>query len=611
MEPPAGSSGRRRRTEYGKRSKQGCRTCISKKVKCDECHPRCGRCIRLDLCCEWAGIESPLAVRRRGHGPIKDRDNWQPAIISPKPQTSVDQQQHSQDGRAMSVNLPDSHNTLVPVSGRTETPSSESLMPCELPNLLAAQGAGSEQTVRSSTYANRDDDLISGNSFVVERRSALSLRQNSLPQLPSSTCLHPSLQPPMFTFSRVPAMIESSDVQAVAFHRGVFAPLKSTRASAESAHSIFLDHAIQNDMALHFLLAVSHSELAIYRGECVRAPPESWLHFRHGSQLLSNHRNELARPNHVATLLSFLYMYIFWMRRGPFDKSMLRELSRSVLLHVKTYNLDNLCAASTRIGSDATSMPDNVVISRILTYLYDRDGFCYFFGCGGAFASYVSDNHEKRSRIWRLSQMGYPWSTDPGPAASSTTHGACFEDGRITEVYFQLIAIHHDINRYSQAREASGLEIKIRIHLEHLEKEQRSLFKMVDECERRASTPCLMALVTVSFYHALVIYLHRGRESPFSGRPVPNGIQLALGKLVSTAYYTVASGPVQLLERFQWALLIAGIETNDPVHRDWVRGNIADPSMKSTLETILDAQQTRPVSMREIRQLVSGVNVST
>ncbi|KAK6216123.1 hypothetical protein LQW54_003899 [Pestalotiopsis sp. IQ-011] len=72
------------------------------------------------------------------------------------------------------------------------------------------------------------------------------------------------------------------------------------------------------------------------------------------------------------------------------------------------------------------------------------------------------------------------------------------------------------------------------------------------------------------------------------------------------SYYTVASGPVQLLERFQWALLIAGIETNDPVHRDWIRGNIADPSLKSALELVLDAQRRRPVSMREIRQLVSG-----
>lgn len=284
-------------------------------------------------------------------------------------------------------------------------------------------------------------------------------------------------------------LIENSDLQAVAFHRGVLAPLKSTRASAESAHSIFLDRAIGNDMALHFLLAVSHSELAIYRGECIRAPQESWHHFHHGSQLLSNHRNQLSKPDHVATLLSFLYMYMFWMRRGPFDQSMLRELSRSVLLHVKTYKLDNLGNAD---GSGtAAAVPDKVLISRILTYLYDRDGFCYFFGCGGAFANYVSDHHDKGSQIWRLSQTGYPWSPSIPAPAPGTNQGARLENKRITDVYFQLIAIHHDINRYSQDCEIYGLETKIRTHLERLG-------KVISSFPRHC---CLCHIYTASTYN--------------------------------------------------------------------------------------------------------------
>lgn len=579
MELPGGDRARRRRTEYGKRSKQGCRTCISKKVKCDEHHPRCGRCVRLDLSCEWARVETSLAVRRRGYGPIKGRDNWQPPVISPKPQTCVDQLQDD----APSARRVGSHGDARPLeSGRLESSST----PANTCDLALEHGVALEDPAIPRLQRDIEQDVA-----------------------PSSPCPSAVVLLPRLTINRTMTLIENSDLQAVAFHRGVLAPLKSTRASAESAHSIFLDRAIGNDMALHFLLAVSHSELAIYRGECIRAPQEAWHHFRHGSQLLSNHRNQLSRPDHVATLLSFLYMYMFWMRRGPFDQSMLWELSRSVLLHVKTYNLDNLGDAD---GSGtATAMPDKVLISRILTYLYDRDGFCYFFGCGGAFANYVSDHHDKGSQIWRLSQTGYPWSPSIPAPAPGTNQGARLENKRITDVYFQLIAIHHDINRYSQECEIYGLETKIRTHLERLGKEEKCTFNIVDECERRASKPGLMALVTASFYYAILIYLHRSRHSPFGGRPVPSDIQSALGKLVSTAYYTVASGPVQLLERFQWALLIAGIETNDPVHRDWVRGNIADPSLKGTLELVLDAQRTRPLSMREIRQLVSGVNGST
>lgn len=120
-----------------------------------------------------------------------------------------------------------------------------------------------------------------------------------------------------------------------------------------------------------------------------------------------------------------------------------------------------------------------------------------------------------------------------------------------------------------------------------------------------------MTLVTVTFFYALQIYFYRSRNSAFGELPVPAKVQNALSELVSTAYYTVATGPVQLLERFQWALLIAGIETYDPVHQDWISTNIADPGMKCALQVTLDAKKTRSISMRAIRQLVSGVSFST
>lgn len=132
---------------------------------------------------------------------------------------------------------------------------------------------------------------------------------------------------------------------------------------------------------------------------------------------------------------------------------------------------------------------------------------------------------------------------------------------------------------------------------------------MAAEGRDGASTPSLMALVSVTFYHALEIYLHRSRDSHFRALPVPAEVQRALSELMSMAYHTVATGPVQLLERFQWALLMAGTETRNPVHREWVSRNIADPSMRTALQLItLSIGETQTISMQEIRRLVSGVN---
>lgn len=117
-----------------------------------------------------------------------------------------------------------------------------------------------------------------------------------------------------------------------------------------------------------------------------------------------------------------------------------------------------------------------------------------------------------------------------------------------------------------------------------------------------------MALVTVTFYYALQIYFHRSQNSAFGELPIPAKVQTALSELVATAYYTVATGPVQLLERFQWALLIAGTETRDPIHQEWISRTIADPSMKYALQLILKTRKRHCISMRAVRQLVSGVS---
>ena len=115
-----------------------------------------------------------------------------------------------------------------------------------------------------------------------------------------------------------------------------------------------------------------------------------------------------------------------------------------------------------------------------------------------------------------------------------------------------------------------------------------------------------MALVAVTIFHALEIYLVRSKDSAFGELPVPSEVQRALKDLLTTAYYTVATGPVQLLERFQWALLIAGIETHDPIHRDWISASISDPAIKGIFQLVLSAKGSSGITMQAVRRLVGG-----
>ncbi|RMJ16500.1 hypothetical protein CDV36_003834 [Fusarium kuroshium] len=405
-----------------------------------------------------------------------------------------------------------------------------------------------------------------------------------------------------FTLPMDPApSIGTIDSQAVAFHRTVLAPMKSTQVAAVSSHTLFLDFAIQNRMALHLLLAFSHSELAIHQGYSDRPPLESYLHFQHGSQLFTQQLESFMHTNHVAMMLSFLYLYMFWMRRHPFDVSRLKELSASVLVYVRAFALDELCAN----GAPDTGISEPVILSRILTYIYDRDVFCGFFGCGESFAGYVDENHEKRQKIWQLSRL--PFSNDQSSMWSGSQGSSRNHHRMILDVYFALITIQREINRYSQGSEeqalAMGLGIKRK--LERIREEQAFLFELAAAGTQQGSTTPLMALVTVTIFHALEIYLARSRDSALGELPVPSEVQRALKDLVTTAYYTVAAGPVQLLERFQWALLIAGIETHDPIHRDWISASISDPAIKGIFQLMQSAKGPSGITMRAVRRLVS------
>ncbi|KAM5385526.1 hypothetical protein ACJZ2D_000725 [Fusarium nematophilum] len=587
---------KRRRTERGGRSRNGCQTCLSKRVKCDEQRPRCKRCVRLELTCEWQPPRQSLAQRRRGTGPIKDRGDWKPQDIRPK--------------RAENA-VSGEDTASSPGHG---TPSSSSTqLDCDIaPGLYdQALGISVADTGTLISGVSESQTTYPTNWMMLDGTNPSQQQSAQFDNFLANPHFDLSRYMPFDFFTIIPGSyinalepapsIGTNDTQAVAFHRMVLAPLKSTRGSNRSAHTLFFNLAALNRMALHFLLAFSHSELAIHQGFSAHPPMESYLHFQRGSQLFNQALESPASTSHIAMMLSFLYLYMFWMRRDPLDVQRLRELSSAVLIYVKRHALDEMCAYGT--PNAGLSSLNVALLSRMLTYIYDRDVFCGFFGCGETFAGYVSENPEARRNIWQRSRSAIP-SPDTGTAVPLPPED---QYGSIIGVYFTLIMLQHDINWYSQGSDAQtlGMELGIWRKLQRLREEQSFLFDLAATCGQPGQpSPPLMALVTVTVYHALEIYLYRSRGSNLGELPVPAQVHCALAQLITAAYHATATGPVQLLERFQWALLVAGIETHDPVYREWIMKNLSDPAMRGVFEVVEAAKGMSGISMRAIRQLV-------
>ncbi|KAM0080856.1 hypothetical protein ACKRZS_006983 [Fusarium odoratissimum] len=387
----------------------------------------------------------PLAERRRGLGPIKQREKWTPQTIVPKTDDAVSEGSQSVTPPAL-------------------TPAGELQLPEGLPADMSFDVLPVENEAASASPTNFPDippeDMINPITIPQYPHDSSQLILYPTPSF-DLLSLFPSFS---FTNPTEPApSIGSDDVQAMTFHSTVLAPMKSTRKAALSAHSIFLNFAVQNPMALHFLLAFSHSELAIHHGFSHRPPLESYLHFQNGSQLLSQALATLSPTNHIAMM---------------FQSSELAILGK-------------------------------------------------------------------------------------------------------------------------------GLEIRNK--LDKIREEQNFLFTLSRDCAQQSTQPPLMALVAVTIFHALEIYLHRSRDTFFGETPVPADIERALQELVSAAYHTIPVGPVQLLERFQWALLIGGIETHDPVYRDWISASISDPVIKGVYNLVVSAKtlSAKGISMEAVRELVS------
>lgn len=86
----------------------GCINCRTRRVKCDEKQPACGRCSSLDLLCHKPEPPVPLKIRRRGHGPVKSRNilRWEPPKLLPNiQQTTPDCQPALSAGNTNSVSI--------------------------------------------------------------------------------------------------------------------------------------------------------------------------------------------------------------------------------------------------------------------------------------------------------------------------------------------------------------------------------------------------------------------------------------------------------------------------------------------------------------------------
>jgi hypothetical protein len=103
----------------------------------------------------------------------------------------------------------------------------------------------------------------------------------------------------------------------------------------------------------------------------------------------------------------------------------------------------------------------------------------------------------------------------------------------------------------------------------------------------------------VVLFNALKVYYFRTTVTDLETK-APSDIQTALKNLLTIIRRTFDSKGNKLLDRLQWPLFLAGIETDDGFYSDWILSRISKSRARTALETIIQRQSDSGKRMKRL-----------
>lgn len=114
----------------------------------------------------------------------------------------------------------------------------------------------------------------------------------------------------------------------------------------------------------------------------------------------------------------------------------------------------------------------------------------------------------------------------------------------------------------------------------------------------------------MAYFYALRIYKFRCfNQDHGTATTIPPEVQSSLNSILCIAQRSFSSPQAdQMVERLQWPLFMAGVETSDNIHKEWIGSKLKRARLSETFKRVLEIQDNTcvRVSMRVIRQLMCG-----
>ncbi|KAF5234778.1 hypothetical protein FANTH_11967 [Fusarium anthophilum] len=384
------------------------------------------------------------------------------------------------------------------------------------------------------------------------------------------------------------------EYEALGHYQNGFCLVHTSKAAAWSFPVLLLQKVSYSAIAMRYAVAVALQDLDARRhpeGLTLNGQ-ESTLAFSHFTRASSAFRESMrqsAKPvDHVETLTTFYFHYVYLTHQRAVNKEELHKLSEAVVRYLQRSSIgDVLTISATEPATMTPSMRS--FLCRLLLWVYREDVYAMGYRCAGEVARYMSDRPKLLRRLCVVSRpaLQLNWGTlYPTEQRLDDVFSAQHLDMlvRMIRLQFQITefgwSAMSDESSGTQRPEARDAQIEEKLNL--IETDFSPTFQMITmpDDTHPTSTSDLVesAAVFVTIYYAWKMIYYRCAGVP------EDRIQDVLAMLMQAAQYTISKVHLKDLRR---ALLAAVIETKNPIHKDWIISKLG-PRWRMVLEHALD-----------------------
>ncbi|ETS81534.1 hypothetical protein PFICI_06536 [Pestalotiopsis fici W106-1] len=552
-----------------KRSRLGCWICREKKVKCDEAHPRCGRCVRLARDCSYAPRSRKKYVRRKKSSQL------------PIPTTPND----CQDDIPTPNSRPAERLDISSSTGYYETFSSQL---DALPADQRSQACSHEQrlSVPVATPTPTPTGQVSSRHLYEHHSSPVSV---ALPDLSlSPACLE---------------ILDPSDYDAIRFFRSGLSGAIDTKVPEHSGPAILWTLAHKNQMVLHTVCALGGRNLCNQKhmpdAEKQTRQARAVEHYAAGLRLLVTATEHIHETRDFDYILGALWLMIVYEQKYGDGcgtgliahlhgaTSLLQSRMRN-LRHIleQTELCDPTLSGTAGLGSSIEPQHLSPVATRIIVWISLIDGAAALNGFGGAFndllAEAIFDAHSDTalariqgfSALQKHSNLVYQevWGT----AYPQSQLLEDLESSQLFYLYAEASQLRCFLAKLCRPEAATQLDVRDRFEM--VAKAMRNVESRYSELFAAASlldTPAegshkrfvMNVRFIIPFYYAVVLCFFRLTRADAA---LCAKQRRALQEIMTLAFQSHRDAGTQAVTRMAWPLFIAALESDDALHRGWI-----------------------------------------